>query len=47
MRRIAQQNGRIYHMSGPMALARNTTMRLLGGARLTSRQDWIFDWRAG
>jgi len=46
IRRAAQQNGRIYHMSGPMAFARNTTMRLLGGARLMARQDWIYDWRA-
>ncbi len=46
MRRAAQQNGRIYHMSGPMALARNATMRLLGGAKLMARQDWIYDWRA-
>ncbi len=45
IRRAAQQNGRIYHMSGLMALARNSTMRLLGGARLMSRQDWIYDWR--
>jgi salicylate hydroxylase len=45
IRRTAQQNGRIYHMSGPMAFARNTTMRLLGGARLMARQDWIYDWR--
>ena len=46
MRRAAQQNGRIYHMGGPMAFARNATMRLLGGARLMARQDWIYDWRA-
>jgi salicylate hydroxylase len=45
IRRTARQNGRIYHMSGPMAFARNTTMRLLGGARLMARQDWIYDWR--
>jgi salicylate hydroxylase len=46
VRRAAQQNGSIYHMSGPMAFARNATMRLLGGARLMARQDWIYDWRA-
>jgi salicylate hydroxylase len=46
MRRAAQQNGRIYHLAGPMALARNATMRLLGGSRLIARQDWIYDWRA-
>ncbi len=46
MRRAAHQNGRIYHMGGPMAFARNSMMRLLGGARLMARQDWIYDWRA-
>ena len=46
MRRAAQQNGRIYHMGGPMAFARNAAMRLLGGSRLMARQDWIYDWRA-
>jgi salicylate hydroxylase len=46
MRRAAQQNGRIYHLGGPMAFARNATMRLLGSSRLMARQDWIYDWRA-
>jgi salicylate hydroxylase len=46
VRRAAQQNGTIYHMSGPMAFARNAAMRLLGGPRLMARQDWIYDWRA-
>jgi len=45
VRRAAQQNGWIYHLDGLMALARNATMRTLGGARLMSRQDWIYDFR--
>jgi salicylate hydroxylase len=46
LRRAAQQAGRIYHLGGALALARNATMRALGGQRLLSRQDWIYDWRA-
>ena len=33
---------RIYHMSGPMALARDMTMRALGPDRLLQRYDWIY-----
>jgi salicylate hydroxylase len=46
VRRAAESVGRIYHLRGLPGLARNTTMRLLGGKRLLSRQDWIYDWRA-
>ncbi len=45
MQHTAQRTGQIYHLRGPMALARDTTIRLLNGARLRSRQDWIYDWR--
>jgi salicylate hydroxylase len=34
--------GHIYHMSGPMAFARDTTMRLLGARRLIERYDWLY-----
>ena len=34
--------GRIYHLSGTAALARNATMRLIGGARLGARYDWLY-----
>ena len=45
VRRAARQNGWIYHLDGVMAVARNATMRTLGGARLMARQDWIYDFR--
>jgi salicylate hydroxylase len=45
VQRTAHQTGGIYHLSGPMALARDTTMRLLGGPALLARQDWIYGWR--
>jgi salicylate hydroxylase len=34
--------GRIYHMSGPSAFARDITMRLLGSHALTQRYDWLY-----
>lgn len=43
---LAQQNGRIYHFAGSLAMARDFAMKLLGGRRLVARQNWIYDWRA-
>ena len=34
--------GRIYHMSGPLAFARDMTMRLLGPHGLIERYDWLY-----
>lgn len=48
VRRVAEasrRNGRIYHMSGTMALARNTTMRLTRPARMMAGFDWLYGWR--
>jgi salicylate hydroxylase len=45
VQRTARQSGRIYHLHGPMALARDLTMQALGAQRLQARQDWIYDWR--
>ena len=42
--RAAEQSGRIYHLSGAMALARDMTIRVAGGPRLLARQSWIYDW---
>jgi salicylate hydroxylase len=46
VQRTARQSGQIYHLRGPMALARDLTMRMLGAARLQARQDWIYNWEA-
>jgi salicylate hydroxylase len=43
--REAARTGRIYHLKGPLAAARNLTMRMLGGERLRRRYDWIYDWK--
>ena len=42
----ARRNGRIYHFTGPMALARDLAIKALGAQRMLARQDWIYDWRA-
>ncbi|MBN9292258.1 MAG: FAD-dependent monooxygenase, partial [Hyphomicrobium denitrificans] len=41
----SQRNGRIYHMAGTAALARNTTMRLAPPARVMASFDWLYGWR--
>ena len=46
IQRTARGNGRIYHLTGPLALARDLAIRALGADRLLARQNWIYDWRA-
>lgn len=41
----ARQQGRIYHLAGPMALARDLAIKTMGPQRMLARQDWIYDWR--
>jgi salicylate hydroxylase len=45
MTRAARSAGRIYHLTGPMALARDLAIRAMGAKRLLARQNWIYDWR--
>ena len=45
VQRAAQSAGRTYHLSGPMALARDLTIKAIGPERMLRRQDWIYDWR--
>ncbi|MGD0641032.1 MAG: FAD-dependent monooxygenase, partial [Roseiarcus sp.] len=42
VQRDALTQGRIYHMSGPMALARDLTMRALGPELLLERYHWLY-----
>ncbi len=42
VQREALTQGRIYHMSGPLALARDLAMRALGPKRLLQRYDWLY-----
>ncbi len=42
VQREALKLGRIYHMSGPSAFARDATMRLFGRRGLIERYDWLY-----
>ena len=41
----ARENGRIYHLHGPLAAARDLTLRVLGPERALRRYDWLYGWR--
>jgi salicylate hydroxylase len=45
VQRTAKRNGRIYHLSGPAALARDLAIKAMGGSRLLARHSWVYDWR--
>jgi 2-polyprenyl-6-methoxyphenol hydroxylase-like FAD-dependent oxidoreductase len=45
VQRSARQAGRIYHLAGPLALARDLVIKAMGPKRMLSRQDWIYNWR--
>jgi salicylate hydroxylase len=45
VQRSARQAGRIYHLAGPLALARDLVIKAMGPKRMLARQDWIYDWR--
>jgi salicylate hydroxylase len=45
VQRAARQAGKIYHLGGPMAYARDISIKALGARRVLARQDWIYDWR--
>jgi 2-polyprenyl-6-methoxyphenol hydroxylase-like FAD-dependent oxidoreductase len=40
----ARRNGRVYHLGGPAAFARDLVMRALGPQRMTSRYDWLYGY---
>jgi 2-polyprenyl-6-methoxyphenol hydroxylase-like FAD-dependent oxidoreductase len=43
----SRRSGAIYHMSGPLARARNFALRSLGPERLMARYDWLYGWTSG
>ncbi|MGA8901236.1 FAD-dependent monooxygenase [Bradyrhizobium sp.] len=45
IQRSARQAGRIYHLGGPLAAARDLVIKAMGPKRMLSRQNWIYDWR--
>jgi salicylate hydroxylase len=42
VQRESLAQGRIYHLSGPAALARDLVMRASGGRNLIARYDWLY-----
>jgi salicylate hydroxylase len=46
IQRAARRAGRIYHLTGPMAFARDLAIKAIGAKHMLARQDWIYDWRA-
>ena len=42
VQREALRQGSIYHLGGPLAFARDLTMRMLGPRRLSERYDWLY-----
>jgi len=45
MQRTAREAGRIYHLGGPLALARDLAIKAIGPRRMLARQHWIYDWQ--
>jgi salicylate hydroxylase len=45
VQRAARQAGRIYHLLGPLAAARDLVIKGMGAKRMLARQGWIYDWR--
>jgi salicylate hydroxylase len=45
VQRAARQSGRIYHLRGAAALARDLAIKTIGPNRMLARQNWIYDWR--
>lgn len=41
----ARRNGRVYHLSGIAALARNAALRALPPERIMAGYDWVYGWR--
>jgi salicylate hydroxylase len=45
VQRAARSGARLYHLAGPLALARDIAIRAMGPKRMMARQSWIYDWR--
>jgi len=45
VQRASRGNGRIYHLRGLAARARDLALHRIGGERLLTRYDWLYDWR--
>lgn len=41
----ARRNGRVYHLSGVAALARNAVLRALPPTQIMAGYDWVYGWK--
>ncbi len=41
----SRRQGNIYHLRGPLALARHIALKTMGSSGLASQMDWIYDYR--
>ena len=46
VQRAARSSARFYHLTGPLALARDIAIRVMGPRQMMARQSWIYDWQA-
>lgn len=46
VKKASRTNGRIYHLAGPMAIARNLALRTANPERMMARYDWLYGWRS-
>lgn len=42
---LANRNGTIYHLAGPMAFSRNAVLKRMSADKILSRLDWIYGWK--
>jgi salicylate hydroxylase len=42
----ARMNGRIYHLTWPLSLMRNKTIKLLGAKGIIRKYKWLYGWKA-
>jgi len=45
VQRTARRNGKIYHLAGAAALARDLFIASIGAERMLARQRWIYEWQ--
>jgi salicylate hydroxylase len=43
--RAAARTGKLYHLGGPLAFARDLALHEMGGNKLRRRYEWLYDWR--
>jgi salicylate hydroxylase len=47
LQQAAAQNGKLYHLAGPLGFARDLAIRAMSGKALLSRYDWLYDFESG